>query len=60
MFEQTKALCKKFLDMGIPSFDLIVYKDGECIFRHMGDMPIRIRRYLYAEMKNIIYIRALN
>lgn len=35
MFEQTKALCKKFLDMGIPSFDLIVYKDGECIFRHM-------------------------
>lgn len=36
VFEQTKALCKKFLDMGIPSFDLIVYKDGECILRHMG------------------------
>ena len=36
MFEQTKALCQHFLNMGIPSFDLIVYKDGECVFRHMG------------------------
>lgn len=36
MFEQTKALCQKFLDMGIPCFDLIVYKDGECVLRHMG------------------------
>ncbi len=36
MFEQTKALCQHFLDVGIPSFDLIVYKDGECILRHMG------------------------
>ena len=36
MFEQTKALCQHFLDMGVPGFDLIVYKDGKCIFRHMG------------------------
>ena len=36
MFEQTKALCDHFLDMGIPGFDLIVYKDGECILRYMG------------------------
>lgn len=36
MFEQTKALCQHFLDMGIPCFDLIIYKDGECILRHMG------------------------
>ena len=36
MFEQTKALCQHFLELGIPGFDLIVYKDGECIFRHMG------------------------
>lgn len=36
MFEQTKALCQHFLKMGIPCFDLIVYKDGECILRHMG------------------------
>ena len=35
MFEQTKALCQHFLKMGIPGFDLIVYKDGECIFRYM-------------------------
>ena len=36
MFEQTKALCQHFLDMGIPAFDLIIYKDGECVLRHMG------------------------
>ena len=36
MFEQTKALCDQFLKLGIPGFDLIVYKDGECILRHMG------------------------
>jgi len=36
MFEQTKALCQHFLKVGIPCFDLIVYKDGECVLRHMG------------------------
>ena len=36
MFEQTKALCEHFLKMGIPGFDLVAYKDGECILRHMG------------------------
>lgn len=36
MFEQTKALCRHFLEMGIPGFDLIVYKDGACVLRHMG------------------------
>lgn len=36
MFEQTKALCQHFLNIGIPCFDLIVYKDGKCILRHMG------------------------
>ncbi len=36
MFEQTKALCNHFLKLGIPGFDLIVYKDGECVLRHMG------------------------
>ncbi len=35
MFEQTKALCQHFLKMGIPGFDLAVYKDGECVLRYM-------------------------
>ena len=48
MFEQTKALCQHFLDMGIPGFDLIVYKDGECILRHMGG---------YADLENKIPIQ---
>ncbi|MBE6702995.1 MAG: beta-lactamase family protein [Ruminococcaceae bacterium] len=48
MFEQTKALCRHFLDMGIPGFDLIVYKDGECVLRYMGG---------YADTENKIPIR---
>ena len=48
MFEQTKALCQHFLDMGIPGFDLIVYKDGECILRHMGG---------YADLENKIPVK---
>jgi len=36
MFEKTKALCQSFLEMGVPGFDLIVRRDGEVIFRHMG------------------------
>lgn len=48
MFEQTKTLCRHFLNMGIPGFDLIVYKDGECILRHMGG---------YADAENKIPVR---
>ena len=36
MFEQTKTLCQQFLKRGIPGFDLIVYKDGQCVLRYMG------------------------
>jgi len=36
MFEKTKALCDSFLEMGIPGFDLIIYKDGECVLRYMN------------------------
>ena len=36
MFEKTKALCDSFLPMGVPGFDLIVYKDGQQVLRYMG------------------------
>lgn len=35
MFEQTKQLCDSFLKMGIPGFDLMVMKDGECVLRYV-------------------------
>ena len=35
MFENTKKLCDLFMKMGIPAIDLIVYKDGKCVLRHM-------------------------
>lgn len=36
MFEKTKALCNSFLEMGVPGFDMVVYKDGREILRYMG------------------------
>ena len=34
MFEKTKKFCDSFLELGVPGFDLAVYKDGECILRY--------------------------
>ena len=36
MFEKTKALCDSFLEMGVPGFDLMICKDGQCILRYMN------------------------
>ena len=49
MFEQTKALCQQFLKMGVPSFDLIVCKDGECVLRYMGGYADPDKKELFKE-----------
>lgn len=36
MFEKTKEFCDSFLESGVPGFDLMVYKDGECVLRYMN------------------------
>ena len=36
MFENLKNFCDSFLEFGVPGFDLIVYKDGECVLRYMN------------------------
>ena len=36
MFEKLKSFCDSFLELGLPGFDLAVYKSGECILRHMN------------------------
>ena len=36
MFEKLKKFCDSFLELGVPGFDLAVYKDGECVLRYMG------------------------
>ena len=36
MFERTRAFLDSCLDLGVPGFDMAVYKDGECILRHMN------------------------
>ena len=68
MFEQTKALCRHFLDLGIPCFDLIVYKDGKCVLRHMGgyadpenNIPMRgnEKYYIYSCSKLITCVAAM-
>ena len=35
MFENVKAMCQSFLKMGLPYFDVIIYKDGKEILRYM-------------------------
>lgn len=36
MFEKTKEFCDSFLDLGVPGFDLAIFKDGKCVLRHMN------------------------
>ena len=46
MFEKLKSFCDSFLELGVPGFDLVVYKDGECVLRHMNgysDIENKIR-----------------
>lgn len=44
MFEKTKALCDSFLAMGVPGFDLMVCKDGECVLRYMNGYSDREKK----------------
>ena len=48
MFEKTKAFCDTFLELGAPSFDLSVYRDGKPILRYMGG---------YSDLENKIPVR---
>ena len=43
MFENTKQFCDSFLELGVPGFDLAVYKGGKCILRHING---------YSDMEN--------
>ena len=36
MFEKTKAFCDSLLNMGVPGFDLAVFKGGKPILRYMN------------------------
>ena len=36
MFEKTKSFCDYFLELGMPGFDLTIYKGGQCILRHFN------------------------
>lgn len=36
MLERTKKYCDSFLELGLPGFDLAVFKGGECILRHIN------------------------
>lgn len=36
MFERVIALTDTFLEMGIPGYDLVIYKDGKCALRHFA------------------------
>lgn len=35
MLEKLKKFCDSFLELGVPGFDLVIYKDGECLLRYI-------------------------
>jgi len=41
MFEKTKALLDSFLELNIPGFDILVYKDGKEVLRYMNGVSDR-------------------
>lgn len=68
MFEKLDAYLDSFLDMGIPGFDTVVYKDGVCVYRRTrgySDLENRIpmngrERYnIYSCSKTITAAAAL-
>lgn len=68
MFENIKKFCDSFLDLGVPGFDLAVYKSGECVLRYMNgysDIENKIKhngkeRYnIYSCSKPITCVAAL-
>lgn len=68
MFERLIGFCDSFLDMGLPWYDIAVYRDGECLLRHRNgytDVEKKIRptgkeRFnLYSCSKPITCVAAL-
>lgn len=68
VFLSTKKFLDSFLDMGVPGFDLAVYKDGKCILRYMNgysDLENKVKingkeRYnIYSCSKMITCVAAL-
>lgn len=68
MFEKTKAICDSFLEMDVPGFDFLVYKNGKEYFRYMGGfsdreagIPIKgtERYYIYSCTKPITVTAAM-
>ncbi|MBE6701571.1 MAG: beta-lactamase family protein [Ruminococcaceae bacterium] len=46
MLDTVKDFCDGFLSLGVPGFDLAVYRDGECIIRHTNgysDLENKVR-----------------
>ena len=56
MFEKTKKFCDSFLDLGVPGFDLAVFKGGNCILRYMnGYSDIESKVKIKGDEKQNIY-----
>ena len=58
MFEKLKSFCDSFLEMGVPGFDLVIYKDGKCILRYMNGYSDLEKRLKQTEMKDTTFIPA--
>lgn len=68
MLEKLKKYCDSFLELGLPGFDLMVCRNGECILRYMNgyaDLENKIkmkgdeRYFIYSASKPITCTAAL-
>ena len=68
MFSELTKMLDGFLEMGTPGYDMCIYKDGECVFRHMNGYSDRENKipmkgdelyYVYSVTKMITVTAAL-
>lgn len=68
MFERTKALLDRFLDLKVPGYDIAIYKDGKCLMRRAGgyvDMEEKITHKgdelynMYSSSKTVTCVAAM-
>lgn len=58
MFEELTGYLDGYLDEGVPFYDCIVMKDGECVYRHMNGYtnPQKTIRVNGSELYNIFML----
>ena len=47
MFPELKKYLDSFLPMGVPGFDMLIYQNGQCIWRYMNGFYVVQRNFFH-------------